>query len=111
MFRREMVKKFRDHLMGYLHGTDLNYEPALRFLMNHEHEVYEELVANNGSFHRGDRNAEAWKTVFQELTAALSPIQIQQLLTRLSRDFMKTNIMIEEMAESQKILELKTGGG
>lgn len=111
MIRREMVKEFRDKFMGYLHGTDLNYEPALRFLMNHEHGVYEELVKNNVSFHRGERNAEAWKMVFQELTAALSPIQIQQLFTCLARDFMKTSIMIEEMAESQKILEHETGGG
>jgi hypothetical protein len=110
MPRSQKIKKFRDQFMGYIHGDDHNYEAALRFLMNHEHEVFEEMAKENPFQSPMERNREAWRIVFNELTVALSPWQVQQLFECLSRDFLRTGMRVVAMAESQKLLQGDLGG-
>lgn len=110
MPRTAKIKAFRDNFMGYIHGNDPNYEGALRFLLNQEHEVLEELLAKDGSSSSRERNKEAWGVVFNELTRALSPLQIQQLFEHLTGDFLQTGMRMVIMAESQKLLQGDVGG-
>ena len=110
MPRRKKIKAFRDNFMGYIHGDDRNYEAALRFLMNHEHEVFEELSKENPFRTPVEQNKEAWRIVFNELSTALSPWQVQQLFEGLARDFLRTGMHVVAMAESQKLLQGDVGG-
>lgn len=110
MPRKKKIKEFRDGFMGYIHGNDPNYEPAMRFLLNHEHEVFEELTIQREVFEPLEQNKEAWRIVFNELSAALSPSQIQQLFEGLAKDFLMTGMRFVAMAESQKILQVDVGG-
>jgi hypothetical protein len=48
--------------------------------------------------------------LFNELTFALSPLQIQQLFERFTKDVLEMGVKMVEMAESQKILQKDVGG-
>ena len=67
MERKHEFRKFKPYIMRYLHGQDLNFEPVLRDLLDHENAVYEELTSQGGEFTRGERNAGGWEIVFGEL--------------------------------------------
>lgn len=110
MPRTKKIKAFRNNFMGYIHGNDPSYEAALRFLLNHEHEIFEELSPESGLCSSKEQNKEAWRVVFNELTRAFSPLQIQQLFERLAGDFLKTGMRMVAMAESQKLLQGEVGG-
>ncbi len=110
MTRIQNIKAFQNNLMGYIHGQDPDFEPAYRFLLNLEHEIYEEHLADKHSIQHGERSNETWRLLFNELTSAFSPLQIQQLFERLTRDVLETGMKMVEMAESQKILQKDVGG-
>lgn len=109
MDRFHKVRAFKPYLMRYIHADDPNYEPVLRDLLDHEHEVYEEMTRKK-ELDRGERGAETWQVVFGELTDILTPLQIQQLFARLEEDFRGTCQIFQEMAETQKLLEDDEGG-
>lgn len=108
--RKFKIRKFKAYLMRYVHGTDPNYEPVLRDLLDHEHEVYDELTKEKMKFERGERRANSWEVVFRELTDILSPFQVEQLFDRLLKDFEETAELFHEMAEAQKIIQQDEGG-
>ena len=110
MKRLHKVRNFKPYLMRYVHANDPNYEPVLRELLDHEHEVYDDLTLHSGELKRGERRESTWQIVFEELTDILTPFQIQQLFERLEKDFKKTCAHFHEMAESQKLLENDEGG-
>lgn len=110
MKRLHRVRSFKPYLMRYVHNNDPNYEPVLRELLDHEHEVYDEKTLSKKEMTRGDREENTWEVVFSELTDVLTPFQIQQLFDRLEKDFSKTCDQFREMAESQKLLEDDEGG-
>lgn len=110
MKRIHKVRSFKPYLMRYVHRGDPNYEPVLRELLDHEHEVYDDLTLNTKELQRGDRGDYTWQVVFDELTDILTPFQIQQLFERLEKDFSETCHRFQEMAESQKLLEKDEGG-
>jgi hypothetical protein len=58
--------------MRYLHASDPNFEPVLLDLLEHEHEVYEELTIKTGALRRGERKRDSWEVVFTELTDILT---------------------------------------
>jgi hypothetical protein len=104
------IKALRNNLMGYIHGQDANFEHAFRFLLNQAHEIYEEMSSKNHPIQPGERRSETWKLLFNELTFALSPLQIQQLFERFTKDVLEMGVNMAEMAESQKILQKDVGG-
>ena len=110
MKRLHKVRDFKPYLMRYLHASDPNFEPVLLDLLEHEHEVYEELTKKTGALRRGERKRDSWEVVFTELTDILTPLQIEQLFDRLQKDFQATCEHLHEMAESQKLIEQEIGG-
>ncbi|MDA1000982.1 MAG: hypothetical protein O2807_10780 [bacterium] len=108
--RKFKIRKYKPYLMRYVHGSDPNYEPVLRDILDHEHDVYDELTKNEKTFQRGERRANSWEVVFRELTDVLSPFQVEQLFERLLKDFGETCKMFHEMAETQKLIENDEGG-
>lgn len=96
--------------MRYLHASDPNFEPVLLDLLEHEHEVYEELTRKKGELRRGERKRDSWEVVFTELTDVLTPLQIEQLFDRLQKDFQATCEHLLELSESQKLIEPEIGG-
>ncbi|MEE9274760.1 MAG: hypothetical protein V3V62_05590 [bacterium] len=102
MKRKHQVRAFKPYLMRYIHGSDPNYEPVLRDLLEHEHEVYEELTEEK-EFQRGEREGRTWQVVFSELTDILTPFQIEQLFDRLCQDIKKTCDRLQGMAKPQKV--------
>lgn len=111
MRRLHRVRNFKPYLMRYVHNNDPNYEPVLRELLDHEHEVYDETTLSRNEMARGERGDNTWEVVFSELTDILTPVQIQQLFERLEKDFSATCTRFHEMAEAQKLLEHDEGGG
>ncbi len=111
MKRLHRVRNFKPYLMRYVHNSDPNYEPVLRELLDHEHEVYDETTLSRKEMARGERGDNTWEVVFSELTDILTPVQIQQLFERLEKDFSTTCARFYEMAEAQKLLEHDEGGG
>lgn len=111
MRRLHRVRNFKPYLMRYVHNNDPNYEPVLRELLDHEHEVYDEITLSRKKMARGERGDNTWEVVFSELTDILTPVQIQQLFERLEKDFSATCARFHEMAEAQKLLEHDEGGG
>ena len=111
MKRLHKVRGFKPYLMQYLHASNLNYEPVLRELLDHEHEVYDDLTLTTKKLPRGERGESTWQVVFDELTDILTPFQIQQLFERLEKDFIATCERFQKMAESQKLLNHDEGGG
>ncbi len=109
MKRLHKVRSFKPYLMQYLHASDLNYEPVLRELLDHEHEVYDDLTLTPKKLPRGERGESTWQVVFDELTDILTPFQIQQLFERLEKDFSATCESFQKMAESQKLLDRDKG--
>ncbi len=110
MKRLHRVRKFKPYLMRYVHNSDPNYEPVLRELLDHEHEVYDEMTLSKKEMARGVRAEDTWEIVFSELTDILTPVQIEQLFDRLEKDFSATCARFHEMAESQRLLEQDEGG-
>lgn len=111
MERFHRVRNFKPYLMRYLHSNDPNYEPVLRDLLDHEHEVYDEITSKSDApYPRGHRGTKTWEVVFSELTDILTPLQIQQLFDRMEKDFRNTCRMFHEMAEAQKLLGQDEGG-
>ncbi|MBI3127350.1 MAG: hypothetical protein HYZ11_07075 [Candidatus Tectomicrobia bacterium] len=110
MERLQKVRNFKPYLMRYIHSHDPNYEPVLRDLLDHEHEIYDEMTKERKVLERGKRQRDSWEVVFSELSQILTPLQIQQLFAGLERDFRSTCQMIHEMAESQMLLDQEIGG-
>lgn len=108
--RKFKIRKYKPYLMRYVHGGDPNYEPVLRDILDHEHEVYDELTKEDMKFQRGERRGHSWEVVFRELTDVLSPLQVEQLFDRLLKDFEETCNLFHEMAEAQKLIEDDEGG-
>lgn len=99
MARLHKIRKFKPYLMRYLHSGDPNHEPVLRDLLEHEHEVYDEITADaDADLARGQRGARTWHVVFTELTDILTPFHIEQVFDRLERDFSATCQTVREMA-------------
>jgi hypothetical protein len=96
--------------MRYVHSGDPNYEPVLRELFDHEHEVYDDFTLGTKELKRGKMDDQTWHIVFDELTNILTPFQIQHLFERLEKDFSATCARFLDMAESQKLLEQDEGG-
>ena len=111
MKRLHKVRSFKPYLMRYVHASDPNYEPVLRELLDHEHEVYDDFTLETKDLKRGETGDLTWQVVFDELTDILTPFQIQQLFERLEKDFSATCARFHEMAESQKLLGQDEGGG
>jgi hypothetical protein len=111
MKRLHRVRNFKPYLMRYVHNSDPNYEPMLRELLDHEHEVYDETTLSRKEMARGERGDNTWEVVFSELMDILTPVQIQQLFERLEKDFSTTCARFRGMAEAQKLLEHDEGGG
>ncbi len=104
MPRRHKVRQFKPYLMRYLHSNDPNYEPVLRDLLEHEHEVYDEsTIGADADMERGQRRTETWHIVFTELTDILTPFHIEQLFDRLEKDFSATCQLLREMANPQPV--------
>ena len=102
MPRRHKVRQFKPYLMRYLHSSDPNYEPVLRDLFEHEHEVYDDVTASEETdFRRGDRETHTWHVVFTELTDILTPFHIEQLFERMEKDFSATCRVMREMSDPQ----------
>lgn len=110
MTTRKEFRKFRPYLMRYLHANDPNFEPVLRDLLDFEHIFYDEMTKNEGDLSRGGRSVHTWERVFAALEGILTPIQIQQLVSRLEQDFKSVCEHLNEMAEAQKLLEHDHGG-
>ena len=111
MKRLHRVRNFKPYLMRYVHNNDPNYEPVLREILDHEHEVYDETTLSRKEMARGERGDNTWEVVFGELTDILTPVQVQQLFEHLEKDFSATCARFREMAEAQKLLEHDEGGG
>ena len=94
MKRLHRVRNFKPYLMRYVHNDDPNYEPVLRELLDHEHEVYDELTLSKKELARD----------------VLTPVQIEQLFERMEKDFSATCAHFREMAEAQRLLEQDEGG-
>jgi len=90
MRRAHRVRNFKPYLMRYVHNNDPNYEPVLRELLDHEHEVYDELTLTKKEMGRGEREGNTWEVVFAELTDVLTPVQIEKLFDRMEKDFRST---------------------
>jgi len=110
MKRLHRVRNFKPYLMRYVHNDDPNYEPVLRELLDHEHEVYDEMTLSKKELARGERGGNTWEVVFAELTDVLTPVQIEQLFERMEKDFSATCTHFREMAEAQRLLEQDEGG-
>ena len=110
MRRMHRVRNFKPYLMRYVHNNDPNYEPVLRDLLGHGHEVYDELTLAKKEMARGEREGITWEVVFAELTDVLTPVQIEKLFDRMEKDFSSTCAHFRKMAESQKLLEQDEGG-
>lgn len=102
---------FRHYLMRYLESNDPNYEPVLRDLLEHEHEVYDAFTASEEvDFKRGERGTLTWREVYNELSTVISPGQIRELFDKLERDFSATRQLFHEMAEAEKLIQEEEGG-
>ena len=110
MKRLHRVRNFKPYLMRYVHNSDPNYEPVLRELLDHEHEVYDEMTLSRKEMSRGERGENTWEVVFAELTDVLTPVQIEQLFDRLEKDFSSTCEKFHKMSEAQRLLEDDEGG-
>ncbi len=107
----EKEPEFRHYLMRYLHSNDPNYEPVLRDLLEHEHEVYDAITANQEiDFRRGERGTNTWRAVYSQLSNIISPEQINHLFDKLERDFSATCELFHEMAEAEKLMQEEEGG-
>ena len=107
----EKEPEFRHYLMRYLNSNDPNYEPVLRDLLEHEHDVYDAITASEEvDFRRGERGAHTWHAVYSELAKVISPEQIRVLFDKLERDFSATRQLFHEMAEAEKLMQEEEGG-
>ena len=95
----------RATLMAYIHGEFPNYEPVLCDLLTFEQALFEENQRKNGgTFERGRRAEKTWQLVFEELAGMLTPLQTEQLVDRLTKDFRGTCDLFVELAQTQKLL-------
>ncbi|MBI4251641.1 MAG: hypothetical protein HY618_04195 [Candidatus Tectomicrobia bacterium] len=98
-------EELRATLMAYIHGEFPNYEPVLRDLLEFEQALYEEnLGRNGGAFQRGRRAEKTWHLVFEEPAGMLTPLQTEQLVDRLTKDFRSACDLFVELAQTQKLL-------
>ena len=107
----EKEPEFRHYLMRYLQSNDPNYEPVLRDLLEHEHEIYDAMSASEETdFQRGESGTLAWQAVHGQLSKVVSPEQIKELFDKLERDFSVTCELFHEMAEAEKLMQEEEGG-
>ena len=110
MDRKYQFRNMKPHFMQYIHGIGGEYEPILRELLHQERLADRELAGEIGPFTFSQPPRKSWEIVFDELRQILSPIQIQQLASRLLKDTRETCFRLHEMAEIEKILVGEFGG-
>ena len=115
MERKYRFRVLKPHLMQYIHNSGVAYEPVFCDLLQQEHLAKDELAEDEfsgeaGPFTFGQPRGKSWEVVFDELCQILSPIQIQQLASRLLKDTRETCLRLHEMAEIEKILVGEFGG-
>ncbi len=96
--------------MQYIHCNGGEYEPILCGLLHQAGLARDELAGEIGPYTFSGPRGKSWEVVFDELTQILSPIQIQQLASRLLKDTRETCLRLHEMAEIEKILVGEYGG-
>ena len=107
----EKEPDFKHYLMRYLNSNDPNYEPVLRDILEHEHEIYDAITASEEvDFRRGERGTLTWQAVHGQLSKVVSPEQIRELFDKLERDFSATCKLFHEMAEAEKLIQEEEGG-
>jgi len=115
MDRKHRFRVLKPHLMQYIHNSGVAYEPVFRDLLHQERLAKDELAEDDfagdvGPFTFRQPHGKSWEAVFDELSQILSPIQIQQLASRLLKDTRETCLRLHEMAEIEKILVGEFGG-
>lgn len=100
----------KPYLMQYIHGDGGGFEPIYFELLRQERLAREKTTELNGMFANGRFHEKSWGAVFEELTQVLSPIQIQQLASRLMMDTKKICLDLHDAAEIEKILAGEHGG-
>ena len=110
MDRKHRFRMLKPHLMQYIHSGGEGCEPVFRELLRQERIVREELSGQVGQFAYGRPHGKSWDVVFNELSQILSPVQVQQLASRLLRDTREICMRLHEMSEIEKILVGEFGG-
>ncbi len=110
MDRKHRFRMLKPYLMQYIHGGGEGYEPVFRELLRQERLARDELSGQVGPYAFSRPHGKSWDVVFDELSRLLSPVQVQQLASRLLMDTRKTCLRLHEMAEVEKILVGEFGG-
>lgn len=110
MDRKHRFRILKPHLMQYIHGSGGEYEPIFRDLLHQERMAGDEFSGEAGPFTFRQPRGKSWEAVFDELSRILSPVQIQQLASRLLKDTRETCLRLHEMAEIEKVLVGEFGG-
>ena len=110
MDRKHRFRILKPRLMRYIHGSGSGYEPILRDLLLQAGLAEDELTGEIGPYSFSGPRGKSWEAVFDELSQILSPIQIQQLASRLMKDTREICLRLHEMAEIEKLLVGDFGG-
>lgn len=95
-------------MMTYLHDDGSPFVPVVLAMLRMREAHFRAARTRNGGAARENRSA--WPKVFEDLAMILSPLQMEQLAERISKDFRGTCDLFLELAQSQRLMAPDVGG-
>lgn len=103
-------KRIKTVMMTYLHDDGSRYEPVVLAMLRMRETHFLAARTRNGGAVRGSRSESTWHKVFEDLAMILSPMQLEQLAERISKDFRGTCDLFLGLARSQGFTAPEVGG-